>query len=175
MPITVNVSTSNLHDLTLPDRLARRLADAGMPTEQLCLEIAETAASRDTTPMMDILTRGRLKGFELAIDDFGTGYSSLKALRQLPYSAIKIDQSFVADMTTSADSRAVVKSIIDLAANMNMSTIAEGVETDETARRLEQMTVDTPRGFPIARPMPGGRSGWRAAHRRRRSPRRVRD
>jgi len=91
VPITVNVSTLNLHDLALPDRLARRLAEAGMPTEQLCLEITETAASRDTTRMMDILTRARLKGFELAIDDFGTGYSSLKALRQLPFSVVKID------------------------------------------------------------------------------------
>ena len=95
VPITVNVSTLNLHDITLPDRLARRLAAAGMPAEQLCLEITETAASRDTARMMDILTRARLKGFQLAIDDFGTGYSSLKALRQLPFSVIKIGRSFL--------------------------------------------------------------------------------
>jgi len=153
-PITVNVSTLNLHDLTLPDRLARRLAVAGMPAEELCLEITETAASRDTARMMDILTRVRLKGIQLAIDDFGTGFSSFKALRQLPFSVIKIDQSFVADMTTSSDSRAIVKSIIDLAANMNMSTIAEGVETEETALLLGQMNVDALQGFLIARPMP---------------------
>jgi DNA-binding NarL/FixJ family response regulator len=104
--------------------------------------------------MMDILTRARLKGIQLAIDDFGTGYSSLKALRQLPFSVIKIDRSFVSDMTTSADSRAIVKSIIGLAANMNMSTIAEGVETEETAELLEQMDVDALQGYLIARPMP---------------------
>jgi EAL domain-containing protein (putative c-di-GMP-specific phosphodiesterase class I) len=161
VPITVNVSTLNLHDLSLPDRIARRLADAGMPAEYLCLEITETAASRDTARMMDILTRARLKGFELAIDDFGTGYSSLKALRQLPFSVIKIDRSFVVDMTTSADSRAIVKSIIGLAANMNMATIAEGVETEETARLLEEMDVDALQGFLIARPMPVERvPGW---------------
>jgi EAL domain-containing protein (putative c-di-GMP-specific phosphodiesterase class I)/FixJ family two-component response regulator len=154
VPITVNVSTLNLHDLTLPDRLARRLAVAGMPAEELCLEITETAASRDTTRMMDVLTRVRLKGIQLAIDDFGTGYSSLKALRQLPFSVIKIDRSFVADLTSSADSRAIVKSIISLAENMNMATIAEGVETEETAVLLEQMQVDALQGYLIGRPMP---------------------
>jgi DNA-binding NarL/FixJ family response regulator len=163
VPITVNVSTLNLHDITLPDRLARRLAAAGMPAEKLCLEITETAASRDTARMMDILTRARLKGIQLAIDDFGTGYSSLKALRQLPFSVIKIDRSFVSDMTTSADSRAIVKSIIGLAANMNMSTIAEGVETEETAELLEQMDVDALQGYLIARPMPvEAIASWRA-------------
>jgi EAL domain-containing protein (putative c-di-GMP-specific phosphodiesterase class I)/DNA-binding CsgD family transcriptional regulator len=163
VPITVNVSTLNLHDITLPDRLARRLADAGMPAEMLCLEITETAASRDTARMMDILTRARLKGIELAIDDFGTGYSSLKALRQLPFSVIKIDRSFVSDMTTSPDSRAIVKSIIGLAANMNMSTIAEGVETEETAELLEHMEVDALQGYLIARPMPvEAIASWRA-------------
>ena len=154
VPITVNVSTLNLHDLTLPDRIARRLAAAGMPAEELCLEITETAASRDTARMMDILTRVRLKGIQLAIDDFGTGYSSLKALRQLPFSVIKIDRSFVADMTASADSRAIVKSIVGLADNMNMATIAEGVETEETAQMLEQMNVDALQGYLIARSMP---------------------
>ncbi|HEX3992996.1 MAG TPA: EAL domain-containing protein [Acetobacteraceae bacterium] len=163
VPITVNVSTLNLHDITLPDRLARRLAAAGMPAEMLCLEITETAASRDTARMMDILTRARLKGIELAIDDFGTGYSSLKALRQLPFSVIKIDRSFVSDMTTSPDSRAIVKSIIGLAANMNMSTIAEGVETEETAELLEHMEVDALQGYLIARSMPvEAIASWRA-------------
>ena len=163
VPITVNVSTLNLHDITLPDRLARRLAAAGMPAEKLCLEITETAASRDTARMMDILTRARLKGIQLAIDDFGTGYSSLKALRQLPFSVIKIDRSFVSDMTTSADSRAIVKSIIGLAANMNMSTIAEGVETEETAELLEHMDVDALQGYLIARSMPvEAIASWRA-------------
>ncbi|MGD0429497.1 MAG: EAL domain-containing response regulator [Acetobacteraceae bacterium] len=153
-PIAVNVSALNLHDLTFPDRVARWLADGGMPASQLCLEITETAASVDAARMMDILTRVRLKGMQLAIDDFGTGYSSLKALRQLPFSEIKIDQSFVADLTTSGDSRAIVKSIVDLAANMDMETVAEGVETEETARLLEQMNVSSLQGYLIAPSMP---------------------
>jgi EAL domain-containing protein (putative c-di-GMP-specific phosphodiesterase class I)/ActR/RegA family two-component response regulator len=154
MPIAVNVSPMNLHDLSFPDRVSRRLAIAGMPPEHLCLEITETAASGNPTRMMDVLTRVRLKGMRLAIDDFGTGYSSLKALRQLPFSEIKIDQSFVADMTTSNDSRAIVKAIVDLARNMEMATVAEGVDTEAKARMLEEMKVDALQGFLIARSMP---------------------
>jgi EAL domain-containing protein (putative c-di-GMP-specific phosphodiesterase class I) len=154
MPIAVNVSPLNLHDLSFPDRVARKMAAAGMPAEHLCLELTETAASGDPGRMMDILTRVRLKGMRLAIDDFGTGYSSLKALRQLPFSEIKIDQSFVADMTTSNDSRAIVKAIVDLARNMEMTTVAEGVDSEETAQMLEEMNVDAFQGFLIARAMP---------------------
>jgi EAL domain-containing protein (putative c-di-GMP-specific phosphodiesterase class I) len=153
-PIAVNVSPLNLHDLAFPDRIAKKMAAAGMPAEHLCLEITETAASSDPARMMDVLTRVRLKGMRLAIDDFGTGYSSLKALRQLPFSEIKIDQSFVADMTTSSDSRAIVKAIVDLAHNMEMAAVAEGVDSEMKARMLEEMHVDALQGFLIARSMP---------------------
>lgn len=154
IPISVNISTRNLHDLSLPDRLARRMEAAGMPPSQLCLEITETAASRDVDRMMDILTRIRLKGMQLSIDDFGTGYSSLKALRQLPYNEIKIDRSFVHDIATSPESYSIVKAIIDLATNMSMSCVAEGVETDETAQLLEKLQVEALQGYLIAPPMP---------------------
>jgi EAL domain-containing protein (putative c-di-GMP-specific phosphodiesterase class I)/ActR/RegA family two-component response regulator len=153
-PIAVNVSPLNLHDLAFPDRIAKKMAAAGMPAEHLCLEITETAASSDPARMMDVLTRVRLKGMRLAIDDFGTGYSSLKALRQLPFSEIKIDQSFVSDMTTSSDSRAIVKAIVDLARNMEMAAVAEGVDSEMKARLLEEMNVDALQGFLIARSMP---------------------
>jgi EAL domain-containing protein (putative c-di-GMP-specific phosphodiesterase class I)/ActR/RegA family two-component response regulator len=153
-PIAANVSPLNLHDLTFPDRVARKLALAGMPADHFCMEITETAASADPARMMDILTRVRLKGMRLAIDDFGTGHSSLKALRQLPFSEIKIDQSFVKDMTTSQDSRTIVKAIVDLARNMDMSTVAEGVDTEDKAQMLEGMKVDSLQGFLFARSMP---------------------
>jgi DNA-binding CsgD family transcriptional regulator len=103
---------------------------------------------------MDILARMRLKGISLSIDDFGTGYSSLKMLRRMPFSEIKIDRSFVGDMTISRDARAIVKSIVDLAANMGMGCVAEGVETEETAELLEQLGVCDLQGYFVARPMP---------------------
>jgi EAL domain-containing protein (putative c-di-GMP-specific phosphodiesterase class I)/FixJ family two-component response regulator len=153
VPIAVNISTQNLHDLTLPDRLEQKLRAAQMPAEHLCLEITESAVFKDVARTMDILSRMRLKGMQLSIDDFGTGFSSLRMLRQMPFSEIKIDQSFVGDVTTSRDSRAIVKSIIDLATNMEMGCVAEGVETEETAALLEELGVKHLQGYLIARPM----------------------
>ncbi len=154
VPLAVNMSTLNLHDLTVPDRLEQRLRAGGMPARHLCLEITESAAFKDASLTMDILSRIRLKGMQLSIDDFGTGYSSLKMLRQMPFSEIKIDRSFVSDATTSRDSRAIVKSIMDLAANMEMGCVAEGVETEETAALLETLGSCDIQGFLIAQPMP---------------------
>jgi EAL domain-containing protein (putative c-di-GMP-specific phosphodiesterase class I)/DNA-binding NarL/FixJ family response regulator len=154
VPLAVNISTQNLHDLTLPDRLEQRMRVGGMPMQHLCLEITESAMFKDVERTMNILSRMRLKGAQISIDDFGTGYSSLRLLRQLPFSEIKIDRSFITDMTISRDCRAIVKSIIDLAANMEMSCVAEGVETMETADLLEQLGARNLQGYLIARPMP---------------------
>jgi len=154
VPLAVNISPRNLHDLALPDRLDQRLRAGGMPARHLCLEITESAAFEDVGRSMEILSRLRLKGIRLSIDDFGTGYSSLKMLRQMPFSEIKIDRSFVHDVTTSRDSQAIIKSIISLAANMDMDCVAEGVETEQTADLLEQLGVRDLQGDLIARPMP---------------------
>jgi EAL domain-containing protein (putative c-di-GMP-specific phosphodiesterase class I)/DNA-binding CsgD family transcriptional regulator len=154
VPLAVNISARNLHDLTLPERLEQRLKADGMPAGHLCLEITESVAFEDPGRIMDILARMRLKGISLSIDDFGTGYSSLKMLRRMPFSEIKIDRSFVGDMTISRDARAIVKSIVDLAANMGMGCVAEGVETEETAELLEQLGVCDLQGYFVARPMP---------------------
>lgn len=154
VPLAVNLSAQNLHDLSLPDRLAERLKAANVPAEHLCLEVTESATFQGVPHTMDILTRIRLKGIRLSIDDFGTGYSSLKVLRQMPFTEIKIDRTFVTDVTTSRDSRAIVKSIIELAANMEMDSVAEGVETEETAALLESLNVGALQGYLIAPPMP---------------------
>jgi DNA-binding CsgD family transcriptional regulator len=100
-----------------------------------------------------VLTRARLKGLQLAIDDFGTGYSSLKMLRRMPFTTLKIDREFVGDLVESHDSQAITKSIIDLAANMNLECIAEGVGHDAVAVMLEQLGVGAIQGYLIARPM----------------------
>jgi EAL domain-containing protein (putative c-di-GMP-specific phosphodiesterase class I)/DNA-binding CsgD family transcriptional regulator len=154
VPLAVNISTQNLHDLTLPDRLEQRLRAGGMPPQNLWLEITESAVFKDTGRTMDILSRIRLKVMLLSIDEFGTGSSSLQMLRQLPFSEIKIDPSFIADVTTSRESRAIVKSIIDLAASLDMNCVAVGVETAATTDAIEQMGACYLQGFFIARPMP---------------------
>jgi len=160
-PMAVNISGKNLHDVRFPDRVHDRLREAKVPAGDFCLELTETATSMDPVRTMDILSRLRLKGVKLALDDFGTGYSSLKQLRQLPFSALKIDRSFVADVTTSRDSLAIVKSTIDLARNMELESVAEGVETEEAAACLGTLGAGALQGYLIARPLPGDQvSAW---------------
>jgi EAL domain-containing protein (putative c-di-GMP-specific phosphodiesterase class I)/DNA-binding CsgD family transcriptional regulator len=154
VPISVNVSPHNLHDLTLPNRIEQCLREGGMPMRDLCLELTEGAAFHDPARTMDVLSRLRLKGAQLSIDDFGTGYSSLTMLRQMPFTEIKIDRSFIADATTSRDSRTIVKCIIGMAANMGMACVAEGIETEATADLLEELGDCDMQGFFIAKPMP---------------------
>jgi EAL domain-containing protein (putative c-di-GMP-specific phosphodiesterase class I) len=161
VPMAANISGKNLHDLDFSDRVHDRLRDAEVPAGHFCLEITETAACQDPARTMDILSRLRLKGVELAIDDFGTGYSSLKQLRQLPFSTLKIDRSFVADMMTSRDALAIVKSTLDLARNMELDSVAEGVDCEESAALLESLGVGALQGYLITRPLPAEQvAGW---------------
>jgi EAL domain-containing protein (putative c-di-GMP-specific phosphodiesterase class I) len=153
VPIAVNVSQKNLRDLRFPDRIQEVLIQLGLTSSAISLELTETTAFGDPLRTLDILSRLRIKGFALAIDDFGTGYSSLKLLRQLPFSTIKVDRSFVADMTRSQDSYSIVKSVIDLAHNMSLSTVAEGVETAEAAAALVELGVDAMQGYYFSRPL----------------------
>jgi len=103
--------------------------------------------------VMDLLTRLRVKGFELAIDDFGTGYSSLLQLHRLPFSEIKIDQTFVAHCVTSGESRSIVRLVVDLAHALGMKAVAEGVETADALRLLREMGCDEAQGSFIAPPL----------------------
>jgi EAL domain-containing protein (putative c-di-GMP-specific phosphodiesterase class I)/ActR/RegA family two-component response regulator len=153
VPISVNVSVRNLHNLAFPDWIEQCLLAGDMPAEHLHVEITESAAFGEAAMALDVLSRLRLKGISLSIDDFGTSYASFKVLRQMPFSEIKIDRSFVSEMTVSRDSRAIVKSIVDLAVNMDLDCVAEGVETEDTAGLLEQFGVRTMQGYLIARPM----------------------
>lgn len=151
--IAVNISAKNLHSLDFPDKIDEVVRKAGLASSALTLEITESAATSDPTATMDILTRLRLKGFRLAIDDFGTGFSSLKALLRLPFSELKIDKSFVANVLTSRDALVIVKSVIDLARNMGLKTVAEGAETQPVMDRLVEFGVDYIQGYVVSRPL----------------------
>ncbi len=100
------------------------------------------------------LTRLRLKGFPVAIDDFGTGHSSLTALRRMPFSTIKIDKSFVCDLQTSSDSLTIVRSVIQLAHDMRLASVAEGVDSSDVVRLLTEMGIDSLQGYYFSRPLP---------------------
>jgi len=151
--LAVNIAAANLRDLAFADRLEQRCANAGVAPDRLVLELTETGAMSDPVGAMDVLTRLRLKGARLSIDDFGTGYSSLAQLVRLPFSELKIDKSFVIACDTSTEARVVVKSTIDLAHNLGLSAVAEGVETEAIVRLLHGLGCDVVQGYYIAKPL----------------------
>jgi EAL domain-containing protein (putative c-di-GMP-specific phosphodiesterase class I)/CheY-like chemotaxis protein len=161
--VSVNISAANIV-ADLPDQLARLCVRHGIPPRLLRLELTETAAMGNHTLMLEILTRIRLKGFQLAIDDFGTGYSSLVQLHRLPFSELKIDQSFVREMAVSEEANLIVGTIVNLGHSLHLDLIAEGIETEDLMDRLIEMGCETGQGYFFSRPMPAGDvPGWLAA------------
>jgi EAL domain-containing protein (putative c-di-GMP-specific phosphodiesterase class I)/ActR/RegA family two-component response regulator len=151
--VAVNLSARDIEEVELADQLAAGCVAAGLAPGRVILELTETSAMHDPANAMDVLTRLRLKGFRLAIDDFGTGYSSMSQLARMPFSEIKIDRLFVSTALTSHESRAIVRSIIELARNLGVESVAEGVEDRETLELLRELNCDLVQGFYIARPM----------------------
>jgi EAL domain-containing protein (putative c-di-GMP-specific phosphodiesterase class I) len=154
--VSVNVSAANIVDARLPDRLAQLCGRCEVPPDRFCLELTETAAMGDPTLMLEVLTRLRLKGFKLAIDDFGTGYSSMLQLHRLPFSELKIDQSFVAEMERSEEARIIVGAIAGLGKNLGLELVAEGVENQALLKHLVGFGCEIGQGYHFSRPMPAG-------------------
>jgi EAL domain-containing protein (putative c-di-GMP-specific phosphodiesterase class I) len=159
--ISINISGHNLRSLDFPDRMADVLQRLSVPQGAIGLEVTEGIAMHDLDATAAVLTRLRLKGFPIAIDDFGTGHSSLTALRRLPFSTIKIDKSFVGELATSNESLTIVRSVIRLARDLRLASVAEGVESADTARRLTELGIDGLQGFYFSRPLPfEGFAAW---------------
>jgi EAL domain-containing protein (putative c-di-GMP-specific phosphodiesterase class I) len=157
LQIAVNVSAVNLRDLQFPDLALEVVRRAGAKASRIVLELTETATFQDPRRTADVLRRLRAMGFEPALDDFGTGYSTLKVLKQMPFSALKIDRCFIADLLVSRDSAAIVQATIDMARHMELRTVAEGIETEEIAAALCAMGIDALQGYHIGHPMPAER------------------
>jgi EAL domain-containing protein (putative c-di-GMP-specific phosphodiesterase class I) len=151
--IAVNVSGMDLSSGYLPELLLTYLKRFGVAPERLILEITETAVMRDAVYSQEILNRLKDCGVGLAIDDFGTGYSSLSHLKRLPVDELKIDRSFVTTMATDGDDAVIVRSTIELAHNMGLHVVAEGVESDESLAMLRGFRCDTVQGYLISRPL----------------------
>jgi diguanylate cyclase (GGDEF)-like protein len=151
--ISVNLSPRNLLDQQLPDRVADLLRARSMAPERLTLEITENLIMSDPARSMACLTRLHEMGVRLAVDDFGTGYSSLSYLRRLPVNELKIDRSFVIGLATS-DDEVIVRSTIDLAHNLGLTVIAEGVETANARDRLVALGCDAAQGIFLSEPRP---------------------
>ncbi len=151
--VAINLSACMLDDLELPERIDAILSDAGFSNDRLTLEITESDAMENPSRSMDILVRLCLKEIKLSIDDFGSGHSSLIQLYRLPYGEIKIDHSFVQEVTSKDEAAVIVRSIVSLAKNLNLRVVAEGVEDEETLRHLEKLGCDVAQGFLFCEPL----------------------
>lgn len=155
MSVAVNVAPQMLTNLHLPDEIVELAREIGVSTKRVMLEITETGVMEDPHLAMDILARFRLKGFHLSLDDFGTGFSSLAQLYRMPFSELKIDQSFVRDVSKSDEARVIVRTMAEMARNLNLSVCAEGVEDSETLEFLMTCGCDKAQGYLISKPVPG--------------------
>jgi diguanylate cyclase (GGDEF)-like protein len=151
LSIAVNLSPRNLQDPELAQRVAERLRARGLAATSLTFEITENVIMSDPVRSMESLTRLHEMGVRLAIDDFGTGYSSLGYLRRLPVDELKIDRSFVIGLGTGND-EVIVRSTIDLAHNLGLSVVAEGVESLAVQEQLRALGCDAAQGFFIGAP-----------------------
>ncbi len=152
--MAVNLSTVQLHHAELPRTISNLLDRYQLPPESLELEVTETGLMEDIDAASRNLQRLRHSGALIAIDDFGTGYSSLSYLKRLPVDKIKIDKSFVRDMSVGDGDAAIVRAIIQLGQNLGMQVIAEGVETTEQETYLIAQGCDEGQGYLYSRPLP---------------------
>jgi diguanylate cyclase len=153
VPVAVNVSARSLLGHGFPAKVAGRLAEARVPASMLCLELTESTIMSDPDGALAILHELHDMGIRLSVDDFGTGYSSMAYLKVLPVDELKIDRSFVKDMTSSHSDNILVQSAVDLGHNLGLSVVAEGVEDQATLDALRVIGADIVQGYHLARPM----------------------
>ncbi len=153
MRVAINLSVHQLRHPDLPERIAEALTRHQINPMLLTCEITESVAMEDPQATMKIFERLAAVGVHISIDDFGTGYSSLSYLRKLPAQELKIDRSFVLDLETSADARAVVDAVVKLAQALGLKVVAEGVETEAQSQILRSLGCDELQGYLFAKPM----------------------
>jgi EAL domain-containing protein (putative c-di-GMP-specific phosphodiesterase class I) len=152
--VCVNISTHDLIHQDLPELVMQILRRYGLFAECLCLEITESLIMEDPAKALAALERLHRLGVRLSIDDFGTGYSSLAYLKKLPVQELKIDRSFVMNMGADLDDAAIVRSTIELAHNMGLRVVAEGIETSDIYHQLRALGCDEGQGYFMSRPLP---------------------
>jgi len=151
---SINISALSLPNINLFNQIEELCHLHNVKLHSIMLELTETGAMDDPVASLDILTRLRMKGFQLSIDDFGTGFSSMLQLVRMPFSEVKVDKSFVMTAQQSRESRLVIQAIIELAHSLDMKVIAEGIEDYATLQYLQQQGCDKAQGYFIGRPLP---------------------
>jgi EAL domain-containing protein (putative c-di-GMP-specific phosphodiesterase class I) len=169
LPVAINVSARSLQDERIVDDIEEVLLTHDLRGDRLQIEVTESAMMKDAARAAEVLESLAGRGVSVSIDDFGTGYTSLGLLRKLPVQELKIDKSFVIGMAgDGAEDTAIVRSTADLAHNLGLTVVAEGVEDQWTLDVLSSFGCDQAQGYHIARPMPSadfvgwlGASPWR--------------
>ena len=154
LPVAVNLGAPNLLDLGLPVDVKALLEKWDLHPSMLQLEITETIVAADPVRVIEIMNKLGELGIELSLDDFGTGSSSLAYLRELPVQELKIDKSFILGMDEDPEAATIVQTIVDLAHNLGLRAVGEGIETEEAYRLLAECGCDHGQGFLMGRPMP---------------------
>jgi len=152
--MAVNLSAVQFRHPNLPAMVSQLLAEADLAPKYLELELTEGVATDDPISAMAIMDDLHARGVRMSIDDFGTGYSSLSYLKRFPVYKLKIDQSFVRDITVDSEDKAIVSAIINMARSLGLQTIAEGVETAEQLEFLRAQGCDEVQGYHCSRPLP---------------------
>jgi PAS domain S-box-containing protein len=152
--LSVNVSPTQLQDFDLPRQIRVLTEEAGFSMERLTVEITETALVNNLEMAAAITRTLKAMGCSIALDDFGTGYSSLSHLNALPFDELKIDRSFISSMATSRQSRKIVAAIVGLGHSLSITTVAEGIETEDQACKLLWLGCELGQGWLYGRPLP---------------------
>jgi EAL domain-containing protein (putative c-di-GMP-specific phosphodiesterase class I) len=152
--VAVNLSARHFHDPTLLPMIELALASSGLPSERLVLEITEGVALRDIESAIVVIAHLKHLGIALALDDFGTGYSSLSYLAKLEPDTIKIDRSFVSPVPKSNSARRLLEAIVSLCNVLDLTTLAEGIETSAQLKELLQLGCNLGQGFLFSRAVP---------------------
>lgn len=152
--VAVNVSANQLRNMNLIEKISRTLKETGLDPNLVEIEITESAAMNETGDIVEFLSKIRSLGIMIAIDDFGTDYSSLRRLKELPIDKIKIDKQFVDGIEASEKDKAIVRTIINLAKNLEIRVIAEGVENSKQVEFLKDESCDEIQGYYYYKPMP---------------------
>jgi diguanylate cyclase (GGDEF)-like protein/PAS domain S-box-containing protein len=155
VPVSVNISAVELRTKSFLDGVRATLADTGLEARLLELELTETFLMQDSTSTAAVLNDLKQLGVRIALDDFGTGYSSLSHLRRFPIDTLKIDRSFVRNVTTNTDDACIVRALIDMGRNLNMRVVAEGVETPEQLAFLQDGDCPFGQGYYLGLPLTG--------------------
>jgi EAL domain-containing protein (putative c-di-GMP-specific phosphodiesterase class I) len=162
--MSVNLSARGLLHGSLVDDVRDLLERQALAPEALCLELTESSIMADPRRGVEVLERLRAIGLAIAVDDFGTGHSSLQYLKRLPIAEIKIDKSFVLGMDRDVRDVAIVRSVVELAANLGFEVVAEGVENDDAEQTLRGLGCSLVQGYHYSRPLPGDAvTAWLAA------------